>query len=599
MSLTRHLIARSGMRPAGLRPWLCGRNAVLFTPLQRRSRSWRAWVMGLLLAAACVTAQAGRVALLVGIGAYPQQDNRLDGPANDVQALRDVLVRRWGYRAADVVTLVDAAATRAAILQALRDLQQRSAPGDEVLIYFSGHGTSGLDSAMRLSALHGSGALVPVDVDLRTTDRILDTVLVGRRDLRPLIDALDRGRRRLWVVADTCYSGQLVRNSRLSDGALLPGRYFTLPRSVEGELLRDENARRAKGRPAIDPYPYVNTAYLSAAAEGEVARDIPAGFLRLMPTLDGKPHGAMTDALLRVLEGQLPADFDRNGLMDLHEVHRAVSDFMASRGYGHTPQRLPAVLEDAQGLGQRPLLGLRGQVAATVAGAEQPLRVRLLGLGAPWQPAVAAVRGVMQVEGRPFDLQIQPAKAAKAVETVDLVTAAGDRITTLDAPHQLRGQLAQLALGHALRQLADRHRRGVLPVEVSPSDLGGNFREGDAIEVTVRPDRDAWALALALDSGGHVSVLYPNAPHELKAVRGGQPRSLTGGQPITVEKPYGMDVLLVFAFDARPPALDRWMNAQRMPPDDARVDALLRLLPEMSGRFTFAPTELRTLEPLK
>ncbi|MBL8483028.1 MAG: caspase family protein, partial [Rhodocyclaceae bacterium] len=58
-------------------------------------------------------------ALLIAISKYqPSEQARrtpggtgidLDGPAHDVAALRDVLIRRWGFRSASIVTLVDAA----------------------------------------------------------------------------------------------------------------------------------------------------------------------------------------------------------------------------------------------------------------------------------------------------------------------------------------------------------------------------------------------------------------------------------------------------------------------------------------------------------
>lgn len=539
-------------------------------------------------------ALAKRLALLVGVGDYPHRNLVLQGPANDARSLGDVLVRRWGYDTADVVTLVDGQATRTAILQALRDLQARSAAGDELLIFFSGHGTSALDSVAALPVPHGSGAFIPVDVDVSSPERIYESVIVGRRDLRPLIEALDRGGRRVWVVADACYSGQLVRSVRLQDGASLPGRVLPLVVRAKDLAERAANLRLAAGRPATEPYPYRATAYLSAAAEGEIAKDIPASRLAMFPTLDGKPHGAMTDALLRVLEGQLPSDVNGDGLLDLHEVHRAVSDFMAGRGYGHTPQRLPAVLEDRDGLGQRPVLGARGQAATARPAPSEPLRVRVVGVDESWQRAVASVRDVRTVTSPPFDVQVQ---AGPAPQQVDVITSAGDRIARLGDPARLQAQVVQLAWAQALRQLAERHRRAVLPAELAPSIFGGNFREGQRVSVSVRPDRDAWVLVLNINADGKVSALYPYLPHEAAALPGARAHPIPPGDTIQVQKPYGMDYQFVFGFDSRPEGFERWVRAVDMPPDDARLSALMRLLPAMAGRFTFAATEMRTLEP--
>jgi hypothetical protein len=136
--------------------------------MARVAARWLAALGALLLiglvvapAQAQTQAQARSVALLVGVGDYRHPRLNLEGPAHDVRALRDVLLRRWGFQPADVQTLVDGQATRGAILQALRDLQARTAPGDDVFVYFSGHGVSALQGSAELPVPHGSGAFVP------------------------------------------------------------------------------------------------------------------------------------------------------------------------------------------------------------------------------------------------------------------------------------------------------------------------------------------------------------------------------------------------------------------------------------------------------
>ena len=44
-------------------------------------------------------------------------------------------------------------------------LEQRSAPGDTVLIYFSGHGTSANDNNNSYDLPYATGAWVPYDLD--------------------------------------------------------------------------------------------------------------------------------------------------------------------------------------------------------------------------------------------------------------------------------------------------------------------------------------------------------------------------------------------------------------------------------------------------
>ena len=106
---------------------------------------------------------AGRRALLIGIDAY-QSVSPLNGPVNDANDMAAFLVERAGFQQSDLRILLDAEATRDNILAAIEAwLIEGTQPGDDVLLYFSGHGFQQPD-------LDGDEAdnldetLVPVDV---------------------------------------------------------------------------------------------------------------------------------------------------------------------------------------------------------------------------------------------------------------------------------------------------------------------------------------------------------------------------------------------------------------------------------------------------
>jgi hypothetical protein len=548
------------------------------------------------LALGATAAYARNVALLIGVGDYGDVRHNLQGPANDVAALRDVLVRRWGFDAVDVHTLVDAQATREGILAALRALPARTAPGDEVLIYFSGHGTSALDGSMEVPLPHGSGAFIPYGVDRSSHAALARGFIVGRTDLQPLLRALDQTGRRVWVISDSCYSGQQVRSLAPADDEALPTRYLPLLSTAGERQMLERNEARAAERPEIEPYPYRAIAFLAASAEGEVAKDIPHAFLRRLPTVDGRPHGAFTDALLRVLEGRLPADLNRDGRLELNEVHRAVAEFMAARAYGHTPQRLPSVGEDDFGLGVRAVLAARGMAASPPDAPPEPLRVALTpGVVPALRSALDAVPGLQAVTTGDADVVLHASKGGVALRTMG-----GDLLTELPPAaatgRPLRDNLRQLAWAHRLRQVAERHRRGPLAVEVNPPEFGGNFRVGAEIRFVVRPDREAWLLMLNVDSAGRVSVLYPFDRSELRPLQAGRARTIPGPEPvpgIKVKLPEGMDIQMVFAFDAEPPELRTLLSLSSRDPDDARLARLEPMLAAMAGRYTFARNVLR------
>lgn len=546
-------------------------------------------------------AHAERAALLVGVGQYPDPNNRLQGPANDVEAMRQALVQRWGYAPGAVQTLVDGAATRQAILQALRGLLVRTKPGDEVLVYFSGHGTSALDPALGLPLPHGSGAFIPVDAQLDKQDAA-SQLIVGHTDLRPVFDQLDKGGRKVWFVSDSCFSGQQVRSL---GAANLPARMLPLRQGHE-QALRDGARQRFQQQSTAgqrQAWPYRNVVFLAASAEGEAAKDIPAAYVSKFPTVDGQAHGALTDALLRVLLGQLPVDADGDGQASLHEVYQAVAGFMAQRGYGHTPQRLPAVQDDANAAGQRALLSGGKALGAAAQGARPSAFAVAVGAGVPddVRRRLQAIPGVQLLEGD-APAAVLRLGASQDEQFLQLRTSGGDlvsRTPKADAA-ALAGTVQQLAWVERMDALALQSRRGVLPAEIAPAALGGNFRLGDSLHFVVRPDRAAHVLLLNVDSTGKVSVLYPYFPQEVAAIAGGTARAIPGDQPqdrIRVQEPLGMDVQLVFAFDQPPAGLERWVRQADIPPGDARLAELERMVQSAKGRMTYARTELRVEAP--
>jgi uncharacterized caspase-like protein len=547
-------------------------------------------------------AQAKRVALLVAVGQYPGLPGsaQLEGPAFDAQAMRTVLIQRWGFQDTDVQLLLDAQATKAGILSALGRLRERTSPGDEVVIYFSGHGTSALDSAaaqLQVPVPHGSGAFVAHDFRLDTVGRA-DGLVIGRTDLQPVFIALEAAGRSLWFITDSCYSANQVRSVRFDGQAELPRRTIPL-------VSRDDRAAQAAELNAVavtarrpPPYPYKTVVSLSAAAEGETARDISGRFLKTAPTIDGKPHGTMTDALLRVLSGQIPGDLDNDGVMTLNEVHRAVSDFMAGRAYGHTPQRTPAIAEDANGLGSRPVLSARGIAVAPRQPAVEPLRLREEQLPATLKLSLSAIPGVtLAAPTGDKDVIVSAERGLFLVRA-----ASGDLLAEIPEKDSatLTQQIRQLSWAKQFRQLAERHRRGALPMEVDPGQQGGNFLFGSQVAFVVRPDRAGTLVLLNVSADGKISVLYPNSAREAEPLPAGQATFVPGAgrfERIRVQEPEGMDLQFALVFDEPPPGLEKLYRAQGVSPEDARLLVLESGLAAASGRFSFATSSLRAIKP--
>jgi uncharacterized caspase-like protein len=283
-------------------------------------------------------------ALLIGIGNYKQRT--LEGPAYDVAALTRVLIEQYDFKRANVRTLVNREAGKFRILSEMQRLVQISRPGDRVFIYYSGHGTSRRDELLSLPLPHASGALVPADFKWDSNQSIetqMSQLIVGKRDLRPILTRLDQDRQVL-VIFDTCFSGNTVRG--IGEPKLSAvNRYMPLgSKSVFSE--EQQIGSFAENLKPDEPYPYQNTFYISASTENETAKDIRSDLLYLYPTIDGNPHGVLTDSLLRVLGGQTPVDTNNDGRWSQIELYKAVCSGVQQR-FRQTPQALPREGENA------------------------------------------------------------------------------------------------------------------------------------------------------------------------------------------------------------------------------------------------------------
>jgi len=88
-----------------------------------------------------------KLALLVGINQYPSTLS-LSGCLTDVALQRELLVHRFGFKAADVLALTDLQATRQQIETAfLEHLTQQAKLGDTVVFHFSGYGRRVFEAA--------------------------------------------------------------------------------------------------------------------------------------------------------------------------------------------------------------------------------------------------------------------------------------------------------------------------------------------------------------------------------------------------------------------------------------------------------------------
>ncbi len=137
-------------------------------------------------------------AVVIGIDEY-QSWPKLSYAVADAQAVRDLLVSRFGFPPDNVHLLLDGDATRQRILEVLGDVladPARVAQEDRVLVFFAGHGTTrALPSGRNL------GYIVPVAADTRN----FHSQAISMTAFQDINEALPA--KHVLYLMDACYGG--------------------------------------------------------------------------------------------------------------------------------------------------------------------------------------------------------------------------------------------------------------------------------------------------------------------------------------------------------------------------------------------------------
>lgn len=535
-----------------------------------------------LAATTAFAVQAEQHALLIGVSDYKDQRiPDLEGPVNDVQALTKVLVSQWNFKASNIRSLLNEQATEQNILQALDELLQSTQPDDNVLVYFSGHGTSARDPQLGalLNLPNGSGALVASDFNPELAARstggqsIKDGMLVGRHELRPRFEALNK-QRAVLIIFDTCFSGNAAR-SRYSPGARHNVRNLKLA-TFRGKAMNNVQTKKPRlttlgcsdcVENLSGEFNYSNLVYFGAAAEDQLAVDfsqaeIDAG---VVTTHDGKPHGGFTDSLLRVLSNkqvnEVPLSYSKLFNLLLNEFNEHCSHC------GHNPVLLPTLNEDTSALLQRPFVPNRTITAKPgkdvpkrtstdeEKSSDAKLKVAFQTDSAENSEATMVLRNAIkpyattsQTPDVNFSLQSQLLHAYTADGLLISAFEQDVSTTKLGKWLQARQWLKQ-------RQHVDaQQNKGQLSVQFRHPLLGNRVNAGDHIFFNLQSTIDTSLAVLTLNSAGQLSVLYPtNEKEAKKVVSAGTQLRLPGKDEAAIEviPPWGTDVVMFYAIPSK------------------------------------------------
>jgi len=84
---------------------------------------------------------ADKYAIIVGISDYPGEENDLQCSENDAQDIYNALTTLYGYNSSNIHLLLGMNASFNAIRDAINYTKSQAVAGDEVVFFFSGHGT--------------------------------------------------------------------------------------------------------------------------------------------------------------------------------------------------------------------------------------------------------------------------------------------------------------------------------------------------------------------------------------------------------------------------------------------------------------------------
>lgn len=141
-------------------------------------------------------------ALIIGINKYDNLPD-LEYAVNDAKAIKDVLIKKFGYDKKNIKMLIDKQATHDNIMDEYYNLINDTATNDSIIIFFAGHGST------YPSIDKDKGFLVPCD----GTEIKMNTLISWDRLISDseLIKA-----KHIFFIMDACYSGLALLRSNPS-----------------------------------------------------------------------------------------------------------------------------------------------------------------------------------------------------------------------------------------------------------------------------------------------------------------------------------------------------------------------------------------------
>jgi pimeloyl-ACP methyl ester carboxylesterase len=312
-------------------------------------------------------------ALLIGINEYSPSSNPairgLNGCLNDVSDFEKFLKENYDDLIADdrqILVLTDANASRANVIGGFRKHLAQAGPDDIAVVYYSGHGSTGITAREFQAATSDRQEQTWVLHDSREPGKYD----LADKEIAILLEELNARGPRVVVIADSCHSGSVTR---------------------ELEQFLQMQPRFEKGTSDIRPLEsYLDGVYLQRANLNVPSSDhlLLAACDRVERAWENNGHGQFTQSLISVLGKS-------GGQLTYADLFVQVRAFIRNALKNQTPQMEPVgIFNISQGF-----LGRNVETGRLS-------RYRVYMKAGKWTIDLGAGMGIEQRVGEPFKIKI-------------------------------------------------------------------------------------------------------------------------------------------------------------------------------------------------
>ena len=246
------------------------------------------------------TAFADNYAIVMGVSDYatglnklakehgldPVKPSEVDlaGAVNDVNDFSQLLKDKFHIQRDHLMTHVNSDASSQSIIEDLKDLAGKTVPGDNVLFYFSGHGTR-----------------YPSKDDPNSFDEAIvlgDATVAMDKDIRAIADDFTQHGINMTFVFDSCYSGGMSKGALFYKGSPIVAHRKSIQQKLGQALAKSSVTAKGLTIKATKQDANGTSAFLFASGKDETASDID------FKDPSKQSHGLFTMLLMLALDDQ-------------------------------------------------------------------------------------------------------------------------------------------------------------------------------------------------------------------------------------------------------------------------------------------------------